>query len=228
MRSFLKRLRLSSRYILLFVVMAAVSQWMILKLYLSSLGQKQQILTEIKDSPLIELIESKTNLKLHSFRMVASPRLYAAMIGIPGRPYMVLSSRLNDEFSDSEKEYVVLHEIGHYLLHHSIKESAFFLILFIIGCLIVRSRSPLIIPVIGVVFGLLYIQFGMRSEYEADNFSVTHITDPRGMISATEKFKNAHDPPLDDYSPMWPLLYRSTPYHERVNMAEEEIKTRVN
>jgi hypothetical protein len=37
--------------------MAAVSQWMILSLYVTSIGQKQQILTEIKEAPLISLIK---------------------------------------------------------------------------------------------------------------------------------------------------------------------------
>src|SRR4030066_1530533 len=120
-----------SRYFLLFLIIVAVSQWMVLGLYLTSIGQKQQILTEIKNSPQISLIKSKTGLQLESFRIIASPRLYAVMIGVPGKPYMLLSSRLNQEFTDSEKEYVVLHETGHYLLHHAIKEGIFFVLLFI-------------------------------------------------------------------------------------------------
>jgi beta-lactamase regulating signal transducer with metallopeptidase domain len=206
--------------------MAGVAQWMGFSLYLSTLGQKQQPLTEVKDSPLITLIKQKTGLQLSSFQIVASSKLYGNMIGIPGSPYMMLSSRLNQEFTDSEKEYVVLHETGHYLLNHSIKELIFFAFFFILGCLIIRKRPFYFIPIIGIVFGLLCIQFGMRSEIEADRFVVSRITDPHGMITATEKFKAAHHPPLDDYSPWWPVFYRSNPYHVRIEMAEAEIISR--
>ncbi|OGV97596.1 hypothetical protein A2W24_06160 [Microgenomates group bacterium RBG_16_45_19] len=217
-----------SRYFLLFLIIVAVSQWMVLGLYLTSIGQKQQILTEIKNSPQISLIKSKTGLQLESFRIIASPRLYAVMIGVPGKPYMLLSSRLNQEFTDSEKEYVVLHETGHYLLHHAIKEGIFFVLLFIVGVLIIHHRSKYLIPIVGVILGLLYIQFGSLSEYEADRFTVKHMTNPQGMITATEKFKNAHFPPLDDSSLKWKLFYRSVPYQDRINIANEEIKSRNN
>jgi Zn-dependent protease with chaperone function len=216
------------RYLFLFLIMGAVSQWMVLSLYLTSMGQKRQILTEITDSPLINLIKVKTGLQLTSFRIIASPRLYAVMIGIPGKPYMMLSSRLNEEFTDSEKEYVVLHETGHYLLHHSVKEAIFFGLLFIIGAFIVHKRKWFVVPLAGVILGLVYIQFGMVSEYEADRFAVNHISDPHGMITATEKFKNAHNPPLNDAGLKWRLFYRSTPYRERIEMANKELQSSIN
>lgn len=224
----MKKIKFKSfpKYVLLLLIMAIVSQWMVLSLYLTSIGQKQQVLTEIKESPLIDLIETKTGLKLQSFRIIASPRLYAVMIGVPGNPYMLLSSRLNQEFTDSEKEYVVLHETGHYLLHHTIKEGVFFVLLFIVGALIIHHRSKYLIPIVGVILGLLYIQFGTLSEYEADRFTVKQMTDPQGMITATEKFKNAHFPPLDDYSMRWKLFYRSVPYHDRIELAKKEIAAR--
>jgi len=171
-----KILKGSIKYIVFFLVLAYVSQWMTINLYLTSLGQKQQVLTEVKDSPLIELIKSKTDLTLKSFQIIASPKLYAVMIGVPGKPYMILSSKLNQDFTDSEKEYVVLHETGHYLLHHSIKEALFFAGLFILGCFLIKKRPWYLIPILGILFGLIYIQFGMRSEYEADHFAVTHKT----------------------------------------------------
>ncbi|MFA5827769.1 MAG: M48 family metalloprotease [Candidatus Shapirobacteria bacterium] len=214
------------RYLLLFLVMGYVTQWMGINLYLTGIGQKQKLLTEIKESPLITLIQSKTGLLLSSFRIIASPRPYAVMIGIPNKPFMMLSSQLNQDFTDSEKEYVVLHETGHYQLHHTIKELIFFITFFIISCFIVRKLPLYIIPIIGIALGLFNIQYAMRSEYEADRFAVSHITDPKGMITVTEKFRNAHFPPLDDYSPLWPVLYRSTPYHVRIEMANKEIERR--
>jgi Zn-dependent protease with chaperone function len=199
---------------------------MMLNLYLSSVGQKQQLFTEIKSSPLIDLIQTKTGLTLSSFRIVASTRMYALMVGLPNKPYMVLSSALNQAFSDSEKEYIVLHESGHYLLRHGMKEAIAFILLYAIGCLIIRKLPFWSIPCIGIMLGLLYIQVGMHNEYEADHFALIHITDPQGMITATHKFKAQQFPKIDDHSLTWKLLLRSTPYYERVNMANEEIEAR--
>jgi len=221
-----KILKGSIKYIVFFLILAYVSQWMTINLYLTSLGQKQQGLTEVKDSPLFEVIKSKTGLTLNSFQIIASTKLYAVMIGVPGKPYMMLSSKLNQDFTDSEKEYVVLHETGHYLLHHSIMEALFFALLFILGCFLIRKRPWYFIPIIGILFGLIYIQFGMRSEYEADHYAVTHITDPQGMISATEKFKYQNFPPKDDTGIKWRLLYRSVPYQERIEIAKQEMAIR--
>jgi len=217
-----------SKYLLFFIVFAYVSQWMVINLYLSSIGQKQQILTTVSQSPLIDLIGSKTGISLKSFQIVASDKLYGLMIGIPGRPYMVLSSSLDQKFTDSEKEYVVLHEIGHYVLYHSIKEIAFFSLLFLVGIVILRNRKLYLAPILGIIFGLLFIQFASNSEYEADRYAVSRITDPHGMITATNKFKNDRLLPLDDYSIKWKLFYRSTPYHHRIEMADNEITRRNN
>jgi Zn-dependent protease with chaperone function len=214
------------KYFLLFIIMAYTSQWMVINLYLTSIGQKQQVLTKITESPLIDLIYQKTGVKLDSFQIVASPKMYATMIGIPGHPYMMLSSSLDSKFTDSEKEYVVLHEVGHYVLHHTIKEGLFFLILLLIGIIILRKRTIFLTPVIGIVFGLLFIQFATRSEYESDHYAVSRITDPNGMITSTAKFKNDHYLVLNDYGIKWKLLYRSTPYHVRIQIVENEIAKR--
>ena len=149
------------------------------------------------------------------------------MIGVPGRHYMLLSSQLDKEFNGSEKEYVVLHEVGHYLLHHAIREGLFFLVLFVFGCFIIRKKPWYFILMIGIIGGLLYIQVGTRSEYEADHFAVSRMTNPTGMITATEKFRNGHNPSLNDYGLLWPILYRSTPYHTRIQWAKEEIRRRM-
>ncbi|MFH1244281.1 MAG: M48 family metalloprotease [bacterium] len=218
-----------SRYVILFLIIFCVATWMTLQLNLTSLGQKRQILTKVTDSSLITLIKEKTGLQLESFQIIASDQPHAAMIGVPGHPFMTVSSNLNDTFTGSEKEYVVLHETGHYLLNHTVKEILFGLFLFVIGCFFIHKHRKLyLIPIIGITFGLLCIQYGMVSEKEADRFAVARITDPNGMITSTEKFRAGHLPPLDDYSPLWPIFYRSNPYHVRIDMARQEIITRGN
>ncbi len=208
--------------------MAYTSQRMTINLYISSIGQKQQLVTKITQSPLIDLVREKTGIKLESIQIVAASKLYGQMIGIPGHPYMILSSKLNDNFTDSEKEYVVLHETGHYIYNHTLREIGFFVVLLIIGIVFLKNKRIVWAPVVAVVFGLLFIQFATLSEYEADRFAVSHISDPNGMITATARFKNDHALVLDDHSLEWKLLYRSTPYHIRVEIAVDEISKRAN
>lgn len=58
-------------------------QWAAINLYLSSFGQKGNLLQKITDSPLIETIYRNTNLRISSFDIVNSPRPYGLMIGLP-------------------------------------------------------------------------------------------------------------------------------------------------
>lgn len=130
--------------------MACVAQWMTLQLDLTAIGQKQQILTKVTDSPLISVIKNKTGLQLSYFQIIASSQPYAFMIGIPGHPFMTLSSNLNSTFNDSEKEYRVFYY---------------------------SQISPHIylISIIGILFGLFCIQYGMVSEKEADQYANSRL-----------------------------------------------------
>jgi Zn-dependent protease with chaperone function len=153
------------------------------------------------------------------------------MMGVPGNPQLLLSRSVYETFSSDEMEYVLLHEAGHYALHHSVKELLAGIILLVIGMKILSvikgvSRGVLASVLIGLLFGVTMIRLGAHNEIEADHYSVTLMTNPEGMISATEKFRDYYENNFtrtDNTVLKW-MFYRGNPYDNRIRMAQEQIK----
>lgn len=147
------------------------------------------------------------------------------MIGIPNAPYLILSKNLYENFNQGELEYVLLHEVGHYVLAHGIQEAIVFFMLFIVGCLILRKfsrKTVLLIILMNFIFGISLIQFGRLHEYQADHYVVSKIQNPEGMILATRKFQNFYGVHFtySGSNPFIRLFYRSVPYEDRIKIAE--------
>jgi Zn-dependent protease with chaperone function len=168
-----------------------------------------------------------------TIKISESDRPFGMMMGIPGRPQLFLSRGLYNSFTPDEMEYVVLHEAGHYALAHSVKELLLGLVLLIVGVfLLKRIGKPilglLVANLLGLVFGVGMIRFGAFNELEADNYSATRMTNPEGMITATEKFRGYYGKSLtqtDNKILQW-MFYRGNPYDNRIKMAKDEISRR--
>ena len=80
---------------------------------------------------------------------------------------------------------------------------------------------------VGLMFGIFMIQIGKVNEIQADRYALKHMTNPQGMISATEIFKkNYHETAFYKNPVTKFLFYRGNPYANRMKMAEEEIHRR--
>lgn len=139
---------------------------------------------------------------------------------------MILSKNLFETFTPQELEYVVLHEAGHYKLHHTIRLTIIQLALLTIGCVLIaliKSSSVFVATSFGVLFGIIGVQVGRTMEYEADQFSLEKVSDPSGMISATEKFAHFWKGPKGLLR--W-LFYSGVPYEKRIENAKKELQRR--
>lgn len=200
-----------------------------IRAFLKQIKKGKNIGEKIEDKYLIDLIKEKTGLKLEYIAVFDSEKPMGMMSGIPFKPHMILTKGLLKNFNKSELEYVVLHEAGHCLLWHVVKAIAMFIILAILGAgLIFQYHLSMIYStLLAVIVAIIFNNLSRLLEYETDNFAVSKITDPRGIISATEKFKNYYG----DRKTFWKqLLYRlfylGVPYNERIKIAQKEIKRR--
>lgn len=135
--------------------------------------------------------------------------------------WLLFSSRLWSDFTKSEIEYVALHETGHFVLEHPLKEFLAAVGLVLIGWLLIYKNPDWtsgFVAFWGFIFGLLLIQLGKKHEYEADRFAASKLEDTRSMISATAKFEAFYSRPPSIFQ--W-LFYRGVPYVERVKIARE-------
>jgi Zn-dependent protease with chaperone function len=187
----------------------------------------------VKNQQIEQLIFTRTGLKITTLKIAESDYLFGMMIGIPGRPQLLLSRKLYRTFTPEEIEYVILHEAGHYQLGHALAEFLAFIFLFTIDILLLNRFSPssFSIPLalsLGLVSGILMIRLGRTHECAADRFAVRRMTDPRGMVRATEKFRSFSGIKFtENKNPILHFLfYRGNPYANRINMAEEELKRR--
>lgn len=217
------------KYFLFAAILGYIPLWMQIGLFLSSLSKAKKPIAVIRDEKIHQLLFAKTNVNIKHTKISESYLPFGMMIGIPWRPQLILSKVLYKKFSPSEIEYVILHEAGHYVLAHSIKELLAGTSLFICGVFLLRAAGgPVGVAlsiVIGLIFGILMIQLGRRNEIEADTFALAKISNPVGMISATKKFQKAYRNHTDS-ALVRLLFYRGNPYTNRIQMAEKEILIR--
>lgn len=219
------------KYLLVLIISFVSWSWMSLYLQASSIRMGKKAIEIIRDKTLLDLIFKKTGLQLASIRISSSTKFWGMMIGLPKFPYMILSRALYENFNKDEVEYVVLHETGHYLLAHSAKLAVLYLSFLSTGfVLIANSQSFLVWIGIALIIGMIQIQMSRICEYDADDFTLSHITNPKGMITATHKFENAYKNfdllRHDEDTFLGRLIYMGIPYNERVRNAEREIVRR--
>lgn len=222
-----------TKYVLFGLVLIYTALWSQTNLFLSSLGQKKSPVTIIQDDDLRNLVRNKTGIDIESIKILESDKPFGMMVGIPTKPQLILSRKLYDTFTPDEMEYVVLHEAGHYKLWHTITEIGAGIVLLSIGTLILKKIMPLQFSLptavlIGITCGILLIRLGRLNEYQADSYSLKHMTNPQGMITATNKFRAFYEESYPKSKFVQFLFYRGNPYDNRIKMAEQEIGSRNN
>jgi Zn-dependent protease with chaperone function len=219
-------------YVLFAIIFIYITLWVQIHLFYSSLVKKKAPITRVRNDQLQQFILKKTNTNIKSIKISESDHLFGMMIGIPGKPQLILSRKLYETFSQNELEYIVLHEAGHYKLMHSITEliGAVLLLIsgFIISSNIDHPMSLLYSILLGIGFGIIMIRLGRIHEYQADKYVLKLISDPEGMIKATENFKSYYGRKYSENKNKYvqSLFYRSNPYSNRIKMAENDIERR--
>lgn len=207
------------------LILVLVTFWLQLQLFLTTSRKSHTKIQAIQNSDLLNFIHHKTGFKLEKIYLVPSIKLYGLMSGI-FKPHLILSTSLHKEFNSDETEYVLLHEMGHYLLHHNQIEVITGLILLTSGSTLISitELSTLLSIMLGFLCGIIMIRLGRIHEYQADQFSLTRMNNPEGMITATQKFQNQN---LKSRHPLIEtLFYRGNPISNRIRMANAEISRR--
>ena len=209
-------------YILVFIFTA---NWAPILLFISSLRNPRETSKVIVDKALFNLLKQKAGIKISSIKILNSKKFFGMMIGIPTKPILIMSRNVYERFNKDEIEYVILHEIGHYILGHSVKLAVLQIIFIIIGLSVLLSIPTqtiylVLAPFFAVIFGIIYIQIARITEYEADNYALKKIKDPKGMITASKKFRAANTSVVVKHSLLGKLFSVGVPYSQRIKMAE--------
>ncbi len=220
-------------YLLFSLINLYIFFWTIINLSLSSLGSKSAHVTIVEDDNITSFVAQKCYLVIKKIKIAESLKLFGMMIGIPGFPQLILSRKLYETFDKDELEYVLLHESGHYILKHGIKDFFWVISLNLIGIFVLSFVPNSLVAFIasitlGTVTGIMLIQIGRRHEVEADTYAVKLMDNPQGMIDATHQFQNFYGKRYSEHNNKFIqyLFYRGNPYENRIRIAKTEIRRR--
>lgn len=163
--------------------------WFQITSFVYALSHPKKRVSYVHDAWMTKTILGKTGINITEFTFFETKKLFGMMPStFPLKPKMILSRGIYEAFNKDELEWVLLHEIGHYTLMHGIKLGiAQFSLLFFGLYTIYDIKSKIVAVFLSLLLGFLYIQFHKYIELEADTYSISRTSNPRGVISAQEK-----------------------------------------
>ena len=175
-----------------------------------------------QDKWITNLVNKTSEVKLQKFLLVGSRELFGGMSGLPGKPLLSLSKTLYKTFTQKELEYVILHELGHYINIHPLKEVVTYIFLVAISFVLTINLDISLVTLTGLFLGILSIQIMKLFEFQADNIAIRNISDINGAISATKKFQSYYG--NKRYQGLRSILSRSIPYRQRLQNFKSHLK----
>lgn len=170
-----------------------ISNWSQIHFFLYALRNPKKKISSIRNQWIVSTIKKKVGIKLKRIIIFENSLMFGMMLGIPKHPKMILSRGLYKTLSKDELEWVILHEGAHCKFWHNLKSGVVQIIIFLIGVYIIGAFhiSVLVTTIFSITLALISIQCMKFFEWEADRFSITHMDNPRAVITAQTKFVTA-------------------------------------
>lgn len=207
------------------VIFLVISNWFQL-LSFSRLVIGPKIKTRSLDDKWIKsVVKKKTGLNLLDITLFEDKRMYGMMAGFPFWPKMILSEELYKKFNKDELEWVILHEAGHCVLWHNLEAFLIEMFILVLGIYLISTTkmNSFLIPFFALFASFICIQvIRWAIEYMADKYSIDRVDNPKGVISAQDKFrKNYYKNPFNDEKSIFRFLLHWNIYpSKRIEMAE--------
>lgn len=182
-------------YILSSLTFLILCNWFQLVSFLSIIIGPKNKTYSVNDKWIKSVVKMKTGLQLLDITIFNDKKMYGMMAGLPFWPKMILSEGLYKTLSKDELEWVILHEAGHCVLWHNLQAFVIEILILSFGIYIVNSfnLSLILSLLLMIVLSILCIQvIRWVIEYVADYYSITRVTNPKGVITAQDKFRNAY------------------------------------
>jgi len=149
--------------------------------------------SSLKDKWIFDTVKKKTGLKLLDITLFHDDKMYGMMAGLPIWPKMILSTGLYESFNKDELEWVILHEVGHCVLWHNLQSFLIEMTILFFGIYIIKVGDVGLLKVvpISIILSIICIQIiRWTTEYIADRYSINRVDNPKGVITAQNKFRN--------------------------------------
>lgn len=211
------------------VTFLVICNWFQLLSFLSLVIGPKYKTSSIDDKWIKSTVKKKTGLSLLDITIFHDKKMYGMMAGLPFWPKMILSEGLYKSFDRDELEWVVLHEAGHCVLWHNFQAVLIQIFMLLFGIYTIwKLNLPLIaVPIYSILLSFICIQIlRWGIEYIADKFSIDRVDNPKGVITAQDKFRNTYikNPFHCEKSIFRFLLHWNIYPARRIAMAKERIK----
>lgn len=207
--------------ILSILIFLVICNWFQLINFLSVvLGPKNKT-SSINDKWIKTIVKQKTGLSLLDITIFHDKKMYGMMAGLPFWPKMILSEGLYKSLNKDELEWVVLHEAAHCVLWHNLQTFIIEISILSFGIYIGLSI------VLAIILSIICIQIiRWTIEYVADAYSISRVSNPNGVITAQEKFRNAYNKNLfnSEKSLLRFLIHWNIYPSMRIEMARKRLK----
>ncbi len=214
-------------YLFFVLIYLIVCNWIQLYYLLGNVLKPHHKLTTVDGKGILSKLNKKTKLNLTIKTIAEKKKAIGFMVTSPPfKPVMLFSERLYNVLNPSEFEWVALHESGHYLMWHNVKFAFSQVGIGIVGLFFVyyfKMTSFMFAFLFSVILAVFYIQFVRIFEYQADYYAVTHMDNPKGMITANIKMKKINKT-LDGNKTLLRFFVIAVPYEVRIKMAKRQLK----
>ncbi len=211
------------KVLLFLLIYLVICNWFQLRRFLSIIIGPRYRTSSIDDKWIKSIVKKKTGLSLLHITIFHDQKMYGMMVGLPFWPKMILSEGLYKSFNRDELEWVILHEAGHCVLWHALQ--AFFIQ---IGIMLfgIYTISLFELPLLLTWFYAIFLSFvcvqilRWSTEYVADQYSINRVDNPKGVITAQEKFRNAYN----EKSILRFLFHWNIYPSKRIEMAKQRMR----
>lgn len=212
-------------YVLLFLI---VVNWFQLMTFSGLVIGKKMKTSSLQDKWIVNTIEKKTGLKLLDITLFHDDKMYGMMTGLPFWPKMILSTGLYKSFNKDELEWVILHEAGHCVLWHNLQSFLIEMMGLFFGVYIIVSLKVGLFGVFlfSILLSVICIQtIRWTTEYAADRYSINKVNNPKGVISAQNKFRNNYknDFLYNEKNIFRALFHWNISFSQRIAMAHMKL-----
>ncbi len=214
--------------LILSIIFLVVSNWFQLFSFLRLIVGPKIKTSFVDDKWIKSIVKEKTGLSLLDITIFQEKRMHGMMAGLPFWPKMILSEGLYKNFNKDELEWVILHEAGHCVLWHNLEAFLIeiFILVFGIYTILLTKMNILLIPLFSLALSFVCIQIiRWVVEYAADKYSIDRVGNPKGVITAQDKFrKNYYKNPFNDENSIFRFLLHWNIYpSKRIEMANKRL-----
>jgi Zn-dependent protease with chaperone function len=225
------------QYILFALLFIYIANWnkvnsMVRGYFVKKSGGKSNL--RIKDKEIKDFIYAKTQVKVGHVYLIPSEKLFAYCGGIPKKPLLFISTAAYEAFTGDALDWLVLHEIAHFIFGHSIWITVVQLCYLIAGFFLlgfIHSSLFMLLAVIplAIILASLAVQTNKEFDILANDFAVKKMDNPKGMKEGAQLLmRNAKNEGITKDTLLMRFFYpwNYGLWNETIHAAEKEIERR--